>query len=141
MLAFYAMNNFLPSGHPWVKHLTDAIADAHIDIYQDTGPLEVEKRVHSVLIALEGEHGPVLISGPSLGIWHVRKREHHKSDSSKKADDAISVQSSHNALLLHRSTINPQLSFRSLILLSNSGPHYNGFTLKAQRPSTSRGHT
>jgi hypothetical protein len=68
MLAFYAMNNILPSGHPWVKHITDAIADAHIDIYQDTGPLEVQKRVHIVLIALEGEHDPVLISGPSLGI-------------------------------------------------------------------------
>jgi hypothetical protein len=27
MLAFYAMNGILPSDHPWVKHVTDAIAD------------------------------------------------------------------------------------------------------------------
>jgi hypothetical protein len=34
--------------------------------------------------------------------------------------------------------INPRLSFRSLISLFNSGPHYKGFTPKAQRPSTAR---
>jgi len=27
MLAFYDMNSILPSGHPRVKHVTDAIAD------------------------------------------------------------------------------------------------------------------
>jgi hypothetical protein len=44
----------------------------HVDIHQDADTLEVQKRVHIILIALEGEHDPILISGPSLGIWRVQ---------------------------------------------------------------------
>src|SRR5262249_7060664 len=111
----------------------------HIDIHQDIDTLEVQKRVHIVHITLEGQHDPIPIDGPSLGTWQAHKRQHHKSDSSKNAGEAGSVQSSHDALLSRRSRSNPRLSSRSLISLSNSGPHYNGFTPKAQRPSMPRG--
>ena len=55
----------------------------HVDIHQDADTLEVQKRVHIILVALEGEHDPILINGSALGVWHVDKRQHDKSDSSK----------------------------------------------------------
>jgi hypothetical protein len=69
----------------------------HVGVHDDADPMEVQKWVHIILIALEGENDAILVSSSPVGVWHRYQPWHDNNDSGKKADQPITVYGSHDA--------------------------------------------